>query len=86
MAPRWAIYGVNGDWEVENKGIAPDVEVDLTPKEVADGHDKQLEMGVQVVLDELKATPVPDIKIPPYPNYHKNDGLGREPVTAEGKK
>jgi hypothetical protein len=29
------------------------------------------------VLDELKANPIPDIPIPPYPNYHKNDGLGR---------
>jgi tricorn protease len=82
MAPRWAIYGVNGEWEVENKGISPDVEVDLTPRDVADGHDRQLEMGVQVVLDELKTNPAPDIKVPPYPNYHKNDGLGRDTLTA----
>jgi hypothetical protein len=32
---------------------------------------------VQTVLDELKANPIPEIPIPPYPNYHKNDGLGR---------
>ena len=82
MPPRWAIYGVNGEWEVENKGISPDVEVDLTPRDVADGHDRQLEMGVQVVLDELKTNPAPDIKVPPYPNYHKNDGLGRDTLTA----
>ncbi len=76
MAPRYAIYGINGDWEVENRGIAPDVPVEDLPKDVADGHDRQLETGVQLVLDELKAHPVPDISIPPYPNYHKNDGLG----------
>ena len=27
-APRWAIYGLKGQWEVENHGIAPDVEVE----------------------------------------------------------
>lgn len=76
MAPRYAIYGLNGDWEVENRGIAPDVQVEELPKDVAEGHDRQLETGVQMVLDELKAHPVPEIPIPPYPNYHKNDGLG----------
>jgi hypothetical protein len=24
----------------------------------------------------LKANPVPVIPVPPYPNYHKSDGLG----------
>lgn len=75
-APRYAIYGLNGDWEVENRGIPPDVEVEELPKDVAAGHDKQLETGVQLVLDELKEHPVPAIPVPPYPNYHKSDGLG----------
>jgi tricorn protease len=76
MAPRYAIYGLNGDWEVENHGIAPDVPVEELPKDVAAGHDRQLETGVQLVLDELKAHPVPEVHLPPYPNYHKDDGLG----------
>jgi len=76
MAPRYAIYGLNGDWEVENRGIAPDVMVEELPKDVAAGHDRQLETGVQLVLDELKAHPVPEMPIPPYPNYHKGDDLG----------
>ena len=75
-APRFAIYGLNGDWEVENHGVAPDVMVEEFPKDVAAGHDRQLETGVQLVLDELKAHPVPAIPVPPYPNYHKNDSLG----------
>jgi hypothetical protein len=29
-----------------------------------------------MVLDDLKAHPVPEIPIPPYPNYHQKDGLG----------
>jgi tricorn protease len=75
-APRYAIYGLNGDWEVENRGIPPDVEVEELPKDVAAGHDRQLETGVQLVLDELKANPVLAIPVPAYPNYHKSDGLG----------
>jgi hypothetical protein len=43
---------------------------------VATGHDLQLETGVQLVLDELKAHPVLEIPIPLYPNYHKSDSLG----------
>lgn len=77
MAPRYAIYGLNGDWEVENRGIPPDVEVELLPKDFAQGHDRQLEEGVRTVLEELKTTPIPEFKVPPYPNYHKNDGLGK---------
>jgi tricorn protease len=77
-APRYAIYGLNGDWEVENHGIAPDVAVEDLPKDVAAGHDRQLETGVQLVLDELKAHPVQEIPIPAYPNYHKNGELGNQ--------
>ena len=76
-APRYAIYGLHGDWEVENHGILPDITVDLLPKDVAAGQDQQLETGVQTVLDELKANPITPIPVPPYPNYHKNDGLGK---------
>ena len=75
-APRYAIYGLTGDWEVENHGIAPDVPVEELPKDFMAGHDLQLETGVKLVLEELKANPIPAIPIPPYPNYHKDDGLG----------
>jgi tricorn protease len=69
-APRWAIYGTEGQWEVENHGIAPDVEVDLDPKLVREGHDPQLERAVQLTLESLKEHPLPAYKRPEYPNYH----------------
>lgn len=75
-APRWALYGLNGDWEVENHGIAPDYDVDYDPAAVRQGHDPQLEKAVEVVLQLLKEHPTPDYKRPAYPNYHKSDGLG----------
>ncbi len=76
-APRYAIYGLNGQWEVEGHGIAPDVEVENLPKDEAEGRDLQLERAVSIVLEQLKEHPVPTPPIPPYPNYHPNDGLGR---------
>jgi tricorn protease len=76
-APRYAIFGLNGDWEVEGLGIAPDVEVQELPKDVAAGRDPQLERAVAIVLEQLKQNPVVLPKIPPYPNHHENDGLGR---------
>ena len=75
-APRSAIYGLNGAWEVEGHGVAPDVEVEELPKDVAAGHDAQLERAVAIVMEQLKEHPVPTPAIPPYPNYHQNDGLG----------
>ncbi len=75
-APRYAIYGLNGEWEVEGHGIAPDVEVQELPKDVAAGHDAQLERAVSIVLEQLKQHPVVEPLVPPYPNYHEHDGLG----------
>jgi len=70
-APRGAIYGLHGEWEVENHGIAPDIEVENDPASVAAGHDAQLEKAVQVTLEALKKNPVVIPDHPPYPNYHK---------------
>jgi tricorn protease len=77
-APRYAIFGLHGEWEVEGHGIPPDVEVEELPKDMAAGHDLQLEKAVQIVMDQLKEHPVVLPTIPPYPNYHKDDGLGHQ--------
>jgi tricorn protease len=71
MAPRWAIYGLNGEWEVENRGIRPDVEVEMDPKAVREGHDPQLEKAVEVVMEMLRKSPTPPPKRPAYPDYHQ---------------
>jgi tricorn protease len=75
-APRYAIYGLNGEWEVEGHGIPPDVEVEELPKDVAAGHDPQLERAVAILLEQLKEHPVPTPAVPPYPNYHQHDDVG----------
>lgn len=75
-APRWAFYGIAGQWEVENHGIAPDVEVDLDPKLVREGHDPQLERAVEVALELLKKNPPAMFERPAYPNYHQRISAG----------
>jgi len=61
-APDYRIYAPDGRWIVENEGVAPDIEVDLDPVEVARGHDAQLMKGVEVLLEKIAAEPplVPD--------------------------
>ncbi len=71
MAPHWAIYGTEGQWEVENVGIAPDFDVDLDPKAWRAGHDTQLEKGVELALEALSKNPPQAHPHPPYPNYHR---------------
>jgi tricorn protease len=75
-APRAAIYGLKGEWEVENHGVPPDVDVEMDPAAWRQGRDTQLEKAIEVVMEELKEHPLPEIKRPPYPNYHEHDGLG----------
>ena len=59
-----------GQWEVENHGIQPDIEVELDPEAMRAGHDPQLEKAVEVVMQELEKNPVPHPERPAYPNYH----------------
>ena len=82
-APRWAIYGLKGQWEVENHGISPDVEVELDPKLVREGHDPQLERAVEVVLDLLKKHPLPSYPAAALPELSRH-AAGAGAVGAAG--
>jgi tricorn protease len=69
-APRMAFWNPEGSWEVENHGVAPDVEVELDPAAWRQGRDPQLEKAVQVALELLEKNPLPRHKRPEYPTYH----------------
>ena len=66
MAPSMAIWNPNGTFDVENHGIAPDIEVEQDPAAVRQGHDPQLEKAIEVVMQELKDNPPPVLKRPAY--------------------
>ncbi|MFN8353433.1 MAG: PDZ domain-containing protein [Spirosomataceae bacterium] len=63
-APRGGFYNTNGDWDVENVGVSPDVLIEQTPKLVSEGHDPQLEKAVEVALGLLKTQ---SIQLKPQP-------------------
>ncbi|MEM1271199.1 MAG: PDZ domain-containing protein [Bacteroidota bacterium] len=52
-APRGGFIDLDGNWAVENEGVAPDVEVEMTPKDVIAGRDPQLERAVEIALEQL---------------------------------
>jgi tricorn protease len=54
VAPRGGFFDVDGNWAVEGEGVAPDIEVHQTPKEVLAGKDPQLEKAVEEALRLLK--------------------------------
>ena len=69
-APRVAFRNLNGELDVENKGVPPDVDIDLDPRMWRQGHDVQLEKAVEVTLAAAQKNP----KRPangPFPNYQK---------------
>jgi tricorn protease len=71
-APSSGIYNpVTGEWEVENIGVPPDVEVEQDPAQVRRGRDPQLEKAVEVVMEELKKNPPPKLRRPAFPDYQK---------------
>jgi tricorn protease len=53
-APRGGFYDLDGKWAVENEGVAPDIPVEQTPKDVIAGRDPQLERAVQEALRLLE--------------------------------
>ena len=57
IAPRFGFFSRDGKWAVENEGVGPDIDVENWPKEVAAGHDSQLERAVQEGLRLLKENP-----------------------------
>src|SRR4029078_54385 len=65
-APNFAIWTSDEGWIVENKGVAPDVEVEQTPADVIAGHDPQLERAIQIAMQQLP--PPATVSRPAYKN------------------
>ncbi|MCB1182893.1 PD40 domain-containing protein [bacterium] len=52
--PFFRFFTPEGEWRVENEGVAPDIEVRLDPVQTNAGRDSQLEAAISEVLAELK--------------------------------
>jgi len=66
-APRGGFYNLKGEWDVENVGVTPDIEVEQTPREMNAGHDPQLERAVAEAMKLLKTGAVKLLPEPPPP-------------------
>ena len=64
-AASFGVMDPDGNWAVENVGVAPDHEVIEWPAEVIAGGDPQLEKAVALALEELERNPPK-----PLPTYH----------------
>ena len=68
--PDWGWYDPDaGTWFMENRGVTPDYEIEITPADWRAGRDPQLEKAVQLALDALKKTRPKTLKRPAYPVY-----------------
>lgn len=84
-APRLAIFSPDGEWEVENEGVAPDVEVEMTPKEVIAGADPQLEKAIELIMAELPKKPPAKMQRP-SPALRVADGAKKGKKGAKKRK
>jgi len=57
----------DGSWQVENEGVAPDIEVVDRPELIAAGRDPSLEKAVEVLLLQLETDTPKPIVAPPAP-------------------
>jgi tricorn protease len=66
--PEYAWWDPKRGWGLENEGAVPDIEIDNLPEDVVEGRDRQLEKGIEILLEMLEkaARPVPER--PPYPD------------------
>jgi tricorn protease len=69
--PEFSLYGLDSKWLIENRGVAPDIEIDNRPDLVREGHDPQLEKAIELVMKEIqehpKKLPARPPDLPPYP-------------------
>ncbi len=65
-APNLAIWTEDG-FVVENVGVPPDVDVEQWPADIIAGRDPQLEKAIEIVLEQLEASPPPEPVKPPFP-------------------
>lgn len=66
LYPTFRFYGTDGQWDVENVGVAPDIEVWDLPGPIAEGRDPSIEKAVEVLLEALEGhTGRPPTPMPP---------------------
>ena len=72
--PNRAAYNPDGSsWGIENGGVPPDFDVELTPQDLMAGKDSQLIKAVEVAMAQTAKNPVIQPKRPVFPVHPGND-------------
>ena len=72
----FSLYGLNSQWLIENHGVAPDIEVEDNPDQLAAGHDPQIEKAVDYLMKEIQEHPKVLPPAPPdLPAYPSGPGM-----------
>lgn len=69
--PTFRVLTTEGQWGIENEGVAPDIEVIDRPDAFAKDQDPTLEKGIEVLLEALKQNPPKKVTVPPIPTGGK---------------
>lgn len=72
-APSFGFYNTDGEWDIEGYGVDPDIEIENNPEAVYQGKDLQLEKAIELILQDLKTSPIVHPQQPEGPN---RSGLG----------
>ena len=66
-SPNFGVFDLNGNYIIENEGVAPDIFVEQLPKDLLEGRDPQLEKTVKLLLEEIKTYPYKELRKPKDP-------------------
>jgi tricorn protease len=67
-AAETGVFGPEGEWLIEGRGVEPDIVVDNLPHATFAGQDAQLDAAVKHLQQLLKEKPIPDPQPPKYPD------------------
>jgi tricorn protease len=65
--PEFSFWFRDVGWGIENYGTDPDIEVDITPQEYAEGQDTQLDRAIEEILKEMEENPPLEPKLDDKP-------------------
>ena len=67
-AAETGVYGPEGHWLIEGRGVDPDMVVDNLPGATYEGQDVQLDAAIKYLQDQIRLHPVEVPPAPAYPN------------------
>lgn len=65
--PEYGFVNTDGEWDIENYGVAPDIEVENDPASIIEGKDNQLDRGISEIMKLIEEHPKKYPPRPPYP-------------------